>query len=37
MARRVSVDIQKNGIFILGGDRICFVKKWVMKFLEKII
>ena len=35
-ARRVSADIQKNGIFLVGRDRTGFTKKWAMEFLEKI-
>ena len=35
-ARRVSADIQKNGIFLVGKDRTGFTKKWAMEFLEKI-
>lgn len=35
-ARRVSADIQKNGIFMVGKDSTGFTKKWVMEFLEKI-
>ena len=35
-ARRVSADIQKNGIFLVGKDRTGFMKKWAMEFLEKI-
>lgn len=35
-ARRVSADIQKNGIFMVGKDSTGFTKKWAMKFLEKI-
>ena len=34
--RRVSEDIQKNGIFLVGKDRTGFTKKWTMEFLEKI-
>ena len=35
-ARRVSADIQKNGIFMVGKDSTGFTKKWAMEFLEKI-
>ena len=35
-ARRVSADIQLNGIYLVGKDRVGFTKKWVMEFLEKI-
>ena len=35
-ARRVSADIQKNGICLVGKDRTGFTKKWAMEFLEKI-
>ena len=35
-ARRVSADIQLNGIFLVGKDRTGFTKKWAMEFLEKI-
>lgn len=35
-ARRVSADIQKNGIYLVGKDRTGFTKKWAMEFLEKI-
>ena len=35
-ARRVSADIQKNGIFLVGKDSTGFTKKWAMEFLEKI-
>ena len=35
-ARRVSADIQLNGIFLVGTDRTGFTKKWAMEFLEKI-
>ena len=35
-ARRVSADIQKNGIFLIGKNRTGFTKKWAMEFLEKI-
>ena len=35
-ARRVSADIQKNGICPVGKDRTGFTKKWAMEFLEKI-
>ena len=35
-ARRVSADIQKNGIFLVGKNRTGFTKKWAMEFLEKI-
>lgn len=35
-ARRVSADIQKNGIYLVGKDSAGFTKKWVMEFLEKI-
>lgn len=35
-ARRVSADIQKNGICLVGKDRAGFTKKWAMEFLEKI-
>lgn len=35
-ARRVSADIQKNGICPVGNDRTGFTKKWAMEFLEKI-
>ena len=35
-ARRVSADIQKNGIILVGRDRTGFTKKWAMEFLEKI-
>lgn len=35
-ARRVSEDIQKNGICLVGKDRTGFTKKWAMEFLEKI-
>lgn len=35
-ARRVSADIQKNGICLVGKDRTGFTKNWAMEFLEKI-
>lgn len=35
-ARRVSADIQKNGICLVGKDKTGFTKKWAMEFLEKI-
>lgn len=35
-ARRVSADIQKNGMCLVGKDRTGFTKKWAMEFLEKI-
>ena len=35
-ARRVSADIQLNGICLVGKDRTGFTQKWAMKFLEKI-
>lgn len=35
-ARKVSADIQKNGICLVGKDRTGFTKKWAMEFLEKI-
>lgn len=35
-ARRVSADIQKNGICLVGKDMTGFTKKWAMEFLEKI-
>jgi len=35
-ARRVSADIQLNGIYLVGKDRTGFTKKWAMEFLEKI-
>lgn len=35
-ARRVSADIQKNGICLVGKDRTGFTKKWAMEFLKKI-
>ena len=35
-ARRVSADIQKNGIYLVGKDSAGFTKKWAMEFLEKI-
>ncbi|WP_296804350.1 hypothetical protein [uncultured Methanobrevibacter sp.] len=35
-ARRVSADIQLDGIFLVGKDRTGVTKKWVMEFLEKI-
>jgi len=35
-ARRVSADIQKKGIFLVGKDSAGFTKKWAMEFLEKI-
>ncbi len=35
-ARRVSADIQKKGIFLVGKDSTGFTKKWAMEFLEKI-
>ncbi|MEE1156654.1 MAG: hypothetical protein U0K80_04495 [Methanobrevibacter sp.] len=33
---RVSVDIQLNGICLVGEDGTGFTKKWAMEFLEKI-
>lgn len=33
---RVSVDIQLNGICLVGEDGTGFTKKWTMEFLEKI-
>lgn len=35
-ARRVSADIQKNGIYLVGKDRTGFTKKWAIEFFEKI-
>lgn len=34
-ARSVSVDIQKNGIYLLGNDSAGVTKKWVMEFSGK--
>lgn len=36
LPRKVSVDIQKNGIFIVGKDKTGSHEKMAMEFLEKI-
>ena len=32
----IAINIQLNGIFLVGKDRTGFTKKWAMEFLEKI-
>ena len=32
----ITINIQLNGIFLVGKDRTGFTKKWALEFLEKI-